>query len=339
MTIRCRLLPDQSAYRLEGDFPLVDMANRFLKIAETRGLSFYTVRSYGYDLVAIFRWLESTEKRFRSVKHKDLYEFINSLKEKSSRPATINRILTAAQLFYRYCYGKEIPRGKESFPPSPYYRNVRRQFMGGCFHARPHSRALRVKPERKLIEPLTPVQVNAFFEHLVRYRDLAIAQLMLLCGLRACEVTSLLIRNLDLVERRMRVTGKGKKERMLPIPSLVVTTLERYLRYERPKKTKSDAVFVVLQGKRTGSAMTYDGLRSLFRNRRKRGNLKNANPHRFRHTFGANMAKERVPLPALQRMLGHTDPRVTMNYVYLSMTDISDEFNRAMEKIGERYGN
>jgi integrase len=188
-----------------------------------------------------------------------------------------------------------------------------------------------------VIEPLTVEQVNQFFASLKKYRDLAITQLMLLCGLRCREILSLKLENVSFEERKIKVMGKGRRERVLPLPDLVISTLQRYLRYERPKSSSLSVVFVILQGKRTGNPMTYDGIRSLFRNRRQDFQLRNANPHRWRHTFGANMARERVPLPLLQRMMGHHDPKVTLRYIYLSMADIADEYQRALKKIENRY--
>lgn len=83
--------------------------------------------------------------------------------------------------------------------------------------------------------------------------------------------------------------------------------------------------------------MTPAGLRSLFRHRRRRRVLAIANPHRFRHTFGADMARAGVRLPILQQMMGHADLKTTLQYVRLSMADVADEFRRALKKIASRY--
>ena len=85
--------------------------------------------------------------------------------------------------------------------------------------------------------------------------------------------------------------------------------------------------------------MTAEGILSLFRARRRsKKELKIANPHRFRHTFGADMARPGVRLPVLQRMMGHASGLTTLRYIRLSVDDIADEYNRAMERIERRYG-
>jgi integrase len=160
---------------------------------------------------------------------------------------------------------------------------------------------------------------------------------MLLCGLRSREVLALEIGDVDYSESRLRVSGKGGKQRVLPLPSLLLNYIRDYLRLERPSVCLTRRLFVALQGKRRGFAMTPDGIRSLFRHRRRDRNIENANPHRLRHTFGADMARAGVRLPVLQRMMGHEDSKMTLHYINLSMSDVADEFQRAAAEIHRRY--
>jgi len=62
-----------------------------------------------------------------------------------------------------------------------------------------------------------------------------------------------------------------------------------------------------------------------------------ANAHRFRHTFGADMARAGVRLPILQQMMGHADLKTTLLYIRLSMADVAEEFRRATSKLAGRY--
>ena len=98
-----------------------------------------------------------------------------------------------------------------------------------------------------------------------------------------------------------------------------------------------DRLFVVLQGKRRGQPMTRAALRRIFRTRRQQKSLKNANPHRLRHTFGTDMARSGVRLPILQRMMGHAYAETTLQYVSVSLADVAAEFNRAMQVLEARY--
>ena len=160
---------------------------------------------------------------------------------------------------------------------------------------------------------------------------------MLLCGLRSREILTLKLADVAFDLNRIKVHGKGNKERMLPMSNLVVDALGRYLNYERPQDSRCDELFVVMQGKRRGLSMTRAGLRRIFRTRRLQAEIANANPHRFRHTFGADMARAGVRLPVLQKMMGHAHAETTLRYVNLSMADIADEYSRAVKRIEARY--
>ena len=112
----------------------------------------------------------------------------------------------------------------------------------------------------------------------------------------------------------------------MPIPELLRRLLARYLDLERPEPSNTKQLLVVLKGKQRGQPMTTSGLRSLFRYRRRETELHNANAHRFRHTFGADMARAGVRLPILQRMMGHAQAETTLKYINLAMTDIAAEY-------------
>jgi integrase len=187
------------------------------------------------------------------------------------------------------------------------------------------------------VEPLTPEQVRAFLRSVTRYRDLAIVHFMLLCGLRSCEVLKLKVGDVVLGDSRVRVRGKGDRDRALPLPQILAHILRQYQQLERPRRCTEPHLFVVLQGRNRGRPMTAAGLRSLFRHRRRRTVVAMANAHRFRHTFGADMARAGVRLPILQQMMGHADLKTTLQYVRLSMADVAEEFHRAVSKIAARY--
>ncbi len=222
-------------------------------------------------------------------------------------------------------------------PPLVYRARRRDRQIGVHFVPRRHRIQLRVKVPRRVVEPLTGAEVRRFLRTLRRYRDLAIVYLMLLCGLRSAEVLYLRLGDVLVEDGQLRVRGKGNRERVLPLPQILARTIADYVRWERPAGSASARLFVILQGPRRGRPMTLVGLRSLFRHRRRDRAVARANPHRFRHTFGADMARSGVRLPVLQRMMGHADDATTLRYIQLSMADIADEYRRAIEQLQRRY--
>ena len=327
-----------------GQYQLVDaqrrpivQANRFLAAVVVRGLSRATVRAYGFDLVVLYRWLGRTQHSVGSLSGRKLLQYIDSQRREGAQPATINRRLTAARLLYRFCTGHELDIGRDAMTPAPYYRGRGRDRRLGL-HLMPRQRQLklRVKAPHRVVEPLSATEVRQFLRTLHRYRDLAIVHLMLLCGLRSAEVLHLQLSDILAEDKQLRIRGKGNRERVLPLPQVVVRSISDYVRWER-RAERTARLFVIQQGPRRGAPMTLAGLRSLFRHRRRDHAVARANPHRFRHTFGADMARSGVRLPILQRLMGHADVSTTLRYIQLSMADIADEYRRASEEIQRRY--
>jgi len=195
--------------------------------------------------------------------------------------------------------------------------------------------SVRVKMSQKIIVPLTRQEVSGYFQSLKTWRDISITGFMLFCGLRSKEAIGLQLYDVNTSEGQFRVLGKGNKERLIPMPANLLETVRKDLRLERPE-TDSAYLFVVLKGPKRGRPLTSGGLYKIFRIHRRESGIYKANPHRFRHTFGADMARAGVSIPALMRLMGHAYVQTTMKYVNLFAEDIRDEFNRAMEKLRSR---
>jgi integrase len=147
---------------------------------------------------------------------------------------------------------------------------------------RPALSRLRVRAPKRVIVPLSVDEVAQFWASFRTSRDLAIVGLMLLDGLRSCEVLALNCDDLLLDESQMRVRGKGNKLRWLPLAQETIQLLHHYLFLERPSNC-GPPLFVGLKGRARGRRMTAAGLRSLFRHHRCITGVPKANPHRFRH--------------------------------------------------------
>jgi site-specific recombinase XerD len=312
--------------------------NKFLVALDVRGLSPRTIRAYAFDLLALYRWLEESGKQLAALTQTDLLNFVSAQRKTDAHPNSINRRLVVCRLLYRFCTNREITLSCESSLPAPHYKGRGRdRYLGIQQIKRQNKRKLRVKTPRTIVEPLTIEQVRLFLRSLRRYRDIAIVHLMLLCGLRSREVLNLKLESVAFEEGRLRVLGKGSKERILPLPGILLQSLQDYMRLERPPHCHGNCLFVVLQGKRRGHPMTTAGLRSLFRHRRLNSIVASANPHRFRHTFGTDMARSGVRFPILKTMMGHANGITTLQYINLSMADLADEYRRAIEEIQKRY--
>jgi len=319
-----------SPYRLLDELGQeVAWANAFLDAQRVRQLSLRSLRAYAYDLLHFARWFQQVPQPLSDITESTLLDYVRYQLDQQPKPTpqTVNHRLGVVHCLYRFHYGDEIPAGQFHFQRT----YTKRSPLGYGRPRRAVALGLRLRQPRRVIVPLAAEEVAKFWRSFRTFRDLALVGLMLLDGLRSCEVLALELADLQLAEAQMRVLGKGNKKRILPLPLEIIEVLEKYLRLERPS-TNSSSLFVSLKGRPRGHAMTPAGLRSLFRHHRMRSQVPHANAHRFRHTFGADMVRAGISLPALQHLMGHSQIHTTMLYVQLAPQDVWREYARAIEK-------
>src|SRR6516164_2498699 len=330
-------LASNSPYRVcDENGGEIEWANAFLDAQRLRQLSLRSVRIYAYDLLHFARWFEPQHQPLAEITESTLVDYVRHQLEQDPKPTpqTVNHRLGTVRCCYRFHTGQEIPADKVHFQR----RYTKRSPLGYGRPRRAIARGLRLKQDRRVIVPLSAEEVAKFWQSFRTYRDLGLVGLMLLDGLRSCEVLSLELEDVQLAESQMRVHGKGNKQRLVPLPPEILEVLGNYLRLERPL-TNAPALFVALKGRQRGQPLTAAGLRSLFRHHRVRSQVRHANPHRFRHSFGRDMVQAGMSLPALQKLMGHAQISTTMLYVELAPQDVWREYARAMKrkKLGSEH--
>ncbi len=308
----------------------VDWINPFLDQQRVRGVADSTLRSYAHDLLHFIRWWAAAHKT-SAITQQDLTEstfldYIRCQSDQNPPPAaqSVNRRIGTAERAMR-C---EFPEVAPLFAPG-FQTWCWRQSRLGYGRLRPALTQLRVKIPKRVVVPLSIDEVHHFWSSFRTSRDLAIVGLMLLHGLRSCEVLSLNREDIQLPELQIRVQGKGKRVRVLPLDRDSVKLVDHYLCLERPPHC-GEALFVSLKGPSRGTRMTPAGLRSLFRHHRKNTGVSKANPHRFRHTFASDMLRAGVSLPALMQLMGHAQIQTTMIYLQLTPQDVWEQYARAV---------
>lgn len=271
------LAASASPYRVISDpGGEIEWVNRFLDLQRVRGAGELSLRQYALMIVHFLRWwaqsgIDVTRLDISNFTEATLLDYIRSQREQS-RPSTAETInLRGAMLrrLFQFHFHSPMPHapaliGRAWWRPP----GVRRRSAS----VNPR---LRVPP--RVIEPLSVEQVQQFWSSFRTARDIAMVGLLLLNGLRSCEVLSLELGDLLLSEAQVRVRGKGAKVRLLPLAPETIRLLQCYLKTERPL-TNSARVFVSLKGRARGMPMTKAGLRSLFRHHRAQTGIHKANP-------------------------------------------------------------
>lgn len=334
---KVRVWSYSQSHRLTGEGKLVTRANDFFEKAEVQGCSFDSVRAWAYGLLAFSRFAKNNYEFFESLTQKNLQDFMVHLRsEKKLSARSVNLRLSTVRHFYQFCFGKPIPHAAGVLYPPGHYRGGTKSPLRPGRPRRRESLQLKIKLEKKVMDPLKPEEVDQYLTHVRRYRDMGVVLTMLLCGLRSQEVIKLRVQDVDFHRNQLLVRGKGNRERMVPMPFRLMQLFERYLQLERPV-TDDESFFLVLQGRRIGKSLTRPGIRRMFRYRSEKLENKKLRPHQFRHAFASDMALAGMPITSLQRLMGHADLKTTQIYINLFMDDIRTEYEKAVKRIEGRY--
>lgn len=332
-------------------FVLVD---EYLAHLVDRNYSPKTVRAYGYDLLAFCRWLAGEEWTLPEVSTEVLLSYLRACREATvpGRPgpnvvglsgrridqyaaSTINRRLAAISGLFAFV-GMRDPQARNPVPKGREARwRTSGERSGMLAHTvrRPKDRSsLRLREPRRLPETLTQAEAAELLASFRTWRDRAIAGLMLYCGLRSAEVLALDVADVDIGGRWVRVVGKGRRERRVPLDADVASVIQVYLLAERPESEET-GLFLVAKGANRGRRLTAAGLRTIFRYHRGVTGILGGHPHALRHTFGTALAEAGVDLAVMQALLGHAHVDTTARYVHLAPAHVKAEFDAARARI------
>jgi site-specific recombinase XerD len=336
-----------------GRFELV---NEFLSHLADRNYSPRTQRAYAFDLMAFGRWLETEDLALAEVETDVLLRFLTACREavlpgrpggnvysiKDGRstgyaPSTINRRLAAISALFAFQQMRDpnvrnpVPRGRQARGLS---RGERSGLLAHVAKPAPRSR-LRLREPQRLPRGLSREESTLLLGSFRTWRDRGIAGLMLMSGLRSCEVLGLQVADVDIARRWARVIGKGNKERRVPIDHDVAGVIQTYLLAERPE-TDNTALFVVAKGPNRGQPLTPAGLRTIFRYHREQAGVPAGHPHALRHSFGTALAEAGVDLSVIQALMGHDHVDSSAAYIHLAPTFLREEFDAARARLRAR---
>lgn len=270
-------------HRLEGDAPLVGAGNRFPEHLVVRRFSPATVWAYAFDLANFAGFLADRSLGLAEVAPTDLFDYLDrqarlassggkvvALGERSGSGDHEPSHRCGARALRASRHGQRARRQSGAGRPPGIGAARSRNGLLGHVAVRQRSGGGLIREPKRLPESLPPDAVTAFFGDFDSRRDRAMVLAMVLGGLRSAEVQSLWLADVDMGLRRVRVVGKGGKERVVPIDDVFFTECAAYLRSERPRGCRTPDCFVVLRGPTQGQAMTEAGWRKVFRSHRAR---------------------------------------------------------------------
>ncbi|MGO2084150.1 site-specific tyrosine recombinase XerD [Vagococcus sp.] len=283
----------------------------YLKIE--RGLSENTILSYRRDLRNYLEFLEKNEIiKWDDIDRYLVLDFLEKLRAEQKSSATIIRMISSLRRFHqflrqeRFCETDpmqhiDTPKKKQKLP-----------------------KTLSIKEVEQIIE--TPDTSTV-----LGMRDRAILEVMYATGLRVSELISLKLDDLHLSLGLLQTTGKGDKERIVPLGDLSIRWVERYLDEARPflleknKKKSEQPPFLFLNY--AGQGFSRQGIwKNLKIHVVESGVDKEVTPHTLRHSFATHLLENGADLRVVQELLGHADISTTQIYTHISKKRMADVY-------------
>jgi integrase/recombinase XerC len=274
----------------------------FLKAEQ--GVSPHTVRAYQKDLIEFFSFLN---KKPKDVDNLDIRSFLASLHHKELKKSSIARKLATIRSYFKYLHRegfvKNNPAKLVSSPKTP-----------------------KDLPRFLSIDEVFTLMDTPKGDTFKLTRDKAILELLYSSGLRVSELTSIDIVDLDLKESLIRVKGKGKKERIIPVGSKAMAAINNYLPERLSVKKKSTALILNIRGGR----LTERSVRRILLQYSRMINLKgDLSPHTLRHTFATHLLHEGADLRSIQELLGHSSLSTTQKYTHVDIGHLMEVYEKA----------
>ncbi|MXW73649.1 MAG: tyrosine recombinase XerC [Chromatiales bacterium] len=273
-----------------------------------RRLSEHTVSAYRRDLAALGEYCaERNLADWSGLSTGDLRRFAAGAHRRGLAPRTVQRRLAGARSFFNYLESE------------------------GAISRNPARGVKAPRPPRSLPQTLDLDQVTRLLDipdrDTVACRDRAMLELIYSSGLRLAELAGLDLGGVDVREGLIRVTGKGRKTRILPVGRKAIDALKAWLRRRGELAAAGEnALFVGVRGRRISSSSVQARLDYWARHAGLPGRVY---PHMLRHSFATHMLESSGDLRAVQELLGHADISTTQVYTHLDFQHLSRVYDRA----------
>ncbi|REG87961.1 site-specific tyrosine recombinase XerD [Winogradskyella sediminis] len=276
-----------------------------------RGLSHNSIENYSYDIKKLILYVEnhSISANPTTIDTDTVKTFIYSI-SKTINPRSQARLISGLRNFFDYLIFEN-------------YRTTN-----------PLDLIESPKIGRKLPDTLSIKEIDTLISaidltHPQGERNRAIIETLYSCGLRVSELTNLKLSDLFFEEDFIKVTGKGDKQRFVPISPLTKKYISLYIKAIRPHipviEEYRDILFLNRRGKQLTRAMIFTIIKQLVE---KAGLKKTVSPHTFRHSFATHLLENGADLRAIQMMLGHESITTTEIYMHVDRSHLSEVLHK-----------
>jgi len=275
---------------------------RYLEIE--KNYSPHTIVNYKLDLEDFKKFLGGTEPELGKIDYLTLRKYLATLKEKNLANRSVNRRLSTLRSFFKFLTRE------------------------GLVKTNPISSLSSPKQEKHLPLFLTEEEVTKLIDSVMPkdergFRDRAILETFYSTGIRISELAGLGRDDIDFIGGIVKVMGKGKKERIVPIGDKAISAVRDYLN----KRSKDiEAIFLNKSGRR----ITTRGIRNIVGKYIRLAGMKHGvSPHTLRHSFATHLLNRGADLRSVQELLGHANLSTTQIYTHLTTDRLKNVYDKA----------
>lgn len=276
---------------------------KFLSYLEVeRNYSDHTILNYRIDLEEFFDFLGNTA--FKDVDYPVLRRYLAQIRQRNLMPRTVARKLSCLRSFFKY---------------------LQRE---GLIDKNPAVLLMTPKLDKKLPHFLTEEEAIRLMESpkqdkVMELRDRAIFETLYSTGIRVSELVGLNVHSVDMIGNVIRVMGKGKKERIVPIGEKALDAIKEYCD-RRPNK--ASVLFLNKSGKRLTARSVCNIINKYIK---REGTAKHVSPHMLRHSFATHLLDHGADLRSVQELLGHVNLSTTQIYTHLTTEKLKNVYDKA----------
>lgn len=272
-------------------------------------VSEFTLKAYKTDLLQFCEFLE--EHDLVEVDRKSLRSFLAHQSREGARPATVNRKLACLRSFFRFLAARDVIENN------------------------PADTLFFLKKEKKLpaifsYEAILKVFETIDMQTFEGLRDRTILELFYSSGMRLRELVRLDVSDIDFQTALLKVTGKGTKERLVPLGRRVESFLQEYQAARKEQlgtlDLENEAFFITPKGKRITPRQVQNRMQKYFLPVSRE---KGASPHMLRHSFATHLLEEGADLMAVKELLGHASLSTTQIYTHLTSEKLKKIYEKA----------
>ena len=281
---------------------LKESLKEFLRI---KNYSQHTISNYERDINRFLVFLENADISPNDLMPQTLTQWVIYLRKKGLGNRSIQRNISSLRNFYRYLHkNKEIDANPFDAIQSP-------------------------KVEERLPKSLTPEDVEKLLSFVPKtpwdFRDKAFLELLYSSGLRVSEAVNVNITSFESDFSFIKVLGKGKKERMLPVGKFAREAIEEWLKVRESLNIEIDALFTNKYGKRISVRAMQERLYNISVSQ----GMPPVNPHMLRHSFATHILESSGDLRSIQEMLGHSSLSTTQIYTKLNFQQLANIYDKS----------